>query len=72
MNDENLIPLNQRTKSEQRAITSAGGKASGEARRRRKTNAEAIEILSRPFDMKNVSQHRKGGYYGVFCLWKES
>lgn len=36
------------------------------------TSVEAIEILSRPFDMKNVSQHRKGGYYGVFCLWKES
>lgn len=32
MNDENLIPLNQRSKSEQRAIQSKGGKASGRAR----------------------------------------
>lgn len=45
MNDENLIPLNQRTKSEQRAITSAGGKASGEARRRRKTLKEELLLM---------------------------
>ncbi|MFV0240756.1 MAG: hypothetical protein ACK5H4_12060 [Lacrimispora sphenoides] len=32
---ENLIPLNQRTKVEQRKIASAGGKASGEARRKK-------------------------------------
>lgn len=32
MNDENLIPLNRRSKSEQRAIQSMGGKASGRAR----------------------------------------
>ena len=32
MNDENLIPLNKRTKSEQREIQSKGGKASGISR----------------------------------------
>lgn len=32
MNDENLIPLNQRTKSEQREIAKKGGKASGVSR----------------------------------------
>lgn len=32
---ENLIPLNQRTKDEQREITQKGGKASGVARRRK-------------------------------------
>ncbi len=32
MNDENLIPLNKRTKSEQREIQSKGGKASGVSR----------------------------------------
>ncbi len=32
MNEGNLIPLNKRTKSEQREITQKGGKASGVAR----------------------------------------
>ena len=32
MNEKNLIPLNKRTKSEQREITQKGGKASGVAR----------------------------------------
>lgn len=36
----NLKPLNKRTKNEQRAITQAGGKASGEARRRLRTFRE--------------------------------
>ena len=33
MAKEDLIPLNKRTKAEQKAITSKGGKASGKARR---------------------------------------
>ena len=33
MNEQNLIPFNQRAESEQRAIRSAGGVASGRARR---------------------------------------
>lgn len=33
MNNENLIPFNQRTESEQREIAQNGGIASGEARR---------------------------------------
>jgi hypothetical protein len=44
-NDENLIPLNERTKSEQRAIATAGGIASGEARRKRKTLKEELLLL---------------------------
>ncbi len=32
MNEKNLIPLNKRTKSEQREIAKKGGKASGAAR----------------------------------------
>ena len=43
--EENLIPLNQRTKEEQRAIASAGGKASGEARRKRKTLKEELLLM---------------------------
>lgn len=34
-NNENLIPFNERTESEQREIARKGGKASGEARRRK-------------------------------------
>ncbi|MDF2885818.1 MAG: terminase [Lacrimispora sp.] len=34
-NNENLVPFSKRTVNEQRKIASAGGKASGEARRRK-------------------------------------
>jgi len=44
-NDENLIPTSKRTKSEVREISQKGGKASGEARRRKKTMREALEIM---------------------------
>lgn len=56
-NEENLIPFNKRTESEQRAIQSAGGKASGEARRERKKMREQAEmLLSLPFqDYNNVN-----------------
>ena len=37
MNEKNLKPLNERTKSEQREIQSKGGKASGKARAFRST-----------------------------------
>lgn len=42
-NDQNLIPLSQRTKEEQREIQSKGGKASGEVRRQRQQLREAIQ-----------------------------
>lgn len=44
-NEENLIPLNQRTKSEQREIQAAGGKASGEARRQTASLKRAAKIF---------------------------
>ena len=40
----NLVPLNQRTKDEQRAIQSIGGIASGESRRE-KTAAKTIALM---------------------------
>ena len=43
--EENLIPLNKRTKEEQREITTAGGLASGESRRKRKAMREQAELL---------------------------
>ena len=44
-NEQNLIPLNERTKSEQRAIATAGGKASGKARRSKKLLRDCIDYL---------------------------
>lgn len=48
-NNENLVPIHKRTKSEQRRIQSAGGKASGEARRRK---ARMRETMNRILTMK--------------------
>lgn len=44
-NEENLIPFNERTESEKRAIATAGGKASGEARRNKKMLRDCIDYL---------------------------
>lgn len=46
-NKQNLISLADRTTEEQRAIATKGGKASGEARRAKKTIAQALrEVLA--------------------------
>ncbi|MFS5167677.1 hypothetical protein [Streptococcus halichoeri] len=44
-NDHNLIPINQRTKSEQRKIQRQGGLASGQVRRQRADLKRGFEIL---------------------------
>ncbi|HEL0016836.1 TPA: hypothetical protein TUU01_000400 [Streptococcus equi subsp. zooepidemicus] len=44
-NDQNLIPINQRTKSEQREIQRQGGLASGQVRRQRADLKRAFETL---------------------------
>lgn len=44
-NEKNLIPFTERTESEQRAIQSKGGKASGAARRRKRDMAKAMKLL---------------------------
>ena len=43
-NEQNLKPQNKRTKSEQREIARKGGKASGQARRKRKEFKEALKL----------------------------
>lgn len=43
--NKNLIPMNRRTKAEQREIAAKGGVASGEARRAQKTLKEYAEFL---------------------------
>lgn len=44
MND-NLVPMPERTKEEQTRIATAGGKASGEARRRKRTMREIAKMV---------------------------
>lgn len=44
---ENLIPQNKRSKAEQRKIASMGGKASGVAKRQKKTMRECFETLAK-------------------------
>ena len=45
MNESNLIPFNQLTEEEQREMARKGGIASGEARKRKKTLKEAMDLL---------------------------
>lgn len=47
VNDENLIPINQRTKSEQREIQKKGGLASGKVRRQQADLRRAFQTLLR-------------------------
>ena len=49
-NESNLIPLNERTKEQQREIARQGGIASGEARREKATMRKTLEML---LDTKN-------------------
>ena len=42
---KNLIPMNERTKDEQREIASKGGKASGKARQRKRTMKDAAQLI---------------------------
>lgn len=45
INQENLIPLNERTKEEQRQIATMGGIASGKARQEKATMKKTLETL---------------------------
>lgn len=42
---EDLIPLNERTKDEQKKIAAKGGRASGVARRRKRSLKEAADLF---------------------------
>ena len=54
-NEKNLIPIDQRTEEEQRDIRSAGGKASGVSRRRKRSLKEAADLyLSLPVSDRRV------------------
>ena len=45
-NEDNLIPFNERTESEQREIARQGGIKSGESRRKRKAVREVMEMIA--------------------------
>lgn len=52
-NEQNLIPFNKRTESEQREYAKKGGQKSGEVRRQRKMMKEQFEmLLTLPFKQK--------------------
>lgn len=62
-NEKNLVSIAERTTSEQREIQSAGGKASGAARRRKRALKEAADLfLSLPIkDKRRRSRLEKMG-----------
>lgn len=62
-NQENLIPFDQRTESEQREIAQKGGIASGAARRRRRSMRQAADYyLSLPeTDRRTVNKMLRDG-----------
>lgn len=54
-NEQNLIPMDQRSPSEARELGREGGRASGESRRRKKSLKEAAELyLSLPVSDKRA------------------
>ncbi len=63
-NKKNLIPFNERTESEQRKISSKGGKASGEVRRKRKALSESMKSLLE-LPISNVRDYNKVARMGI-------
>ena len=58
MNIDNLIPFNERTESEKRRIATMGGKASGEARRKK---SAMLDVLSKTLDEVPKNAKNKNG-----------
>ena len=57
MNEQNLIPMNKRTKTEQREIARKGGIKSGEKRRAQKMlHDEMLSILEHPTLRKQICE----------------
>ena len=61
---ENLIPLNKVTKEQQRKTASKGGKASAEAKRKRKSLKESMNTLL-SLDIKNTKDWNKVAAMGI-------
>lgn len=63
-NEQNLKPLNKRTKSEQRAIAKKAGLASGKARKRKKYIKENLEELM-TMDLKDSKLQENMRNFGI-------
>lgn len=62
-NDNNLVSLADRTTEEQREIATKGGKASGEARRKKRSLREAMQtMLALELSEKEINDLAKKGY----------
>ena len=76
-NEKNLIPFNERTKSQQREIASKGGKASVEAKRKRKTLKEELLLMLEDEEVqKSVAvaliQEAKSGNVKAFGMLRDT
>ena len=56
---EDLIPFNEMTEEQQKKIASKGGKASQEARKRRKTLKEELQVLLEMADEQGNTPQKK-------------
>lgn len=71
-NEENLIPWNKRTESEQREYARQGGIKSGEVRRQRKAMKEQMELLlSLPFNLKDSKGNAVADTLEIFGIDKD-
>ena len=61
---KNMIPLNTRTKAEQKRIATMGGIASGEARRRKKTMRELAQMFGN-LEVSNEAIRQRMKAFGV-------
>lgn len=72
MNEENLIPMNERSEAEVRELGKKGGIASGKARREKKIFKEAIEKqLGQNIDSmikSMITQAKKGNVQAISFL----
>ena len=73
-NEQNLIPLSERPKSEQREIQSSGGVASGAARRRKRDMRQAADIIMamQVSDKKIADAMRKAGFAEDEIDWQNA
>ncbi len=69
-NEDNLISFGERTEDEQREIARKGGVASGKARRRKRTMAEALQLITNtPVNAEQAEILRKYGFAEQDCTY---
>lgn len=69
-NEDNLVSLGERTTEEQREIARKGGVASGKARRRKRTMAEALQLITNtPVNTEQAKILQKYGFAEQDCTY---